>query len=68
MTRTHTDTKEELGTRVEAEAIELTDDGVFPNNGRLPLLLYRKSLPPAARGPDGSPGAVCRPWLGPQLG
>lgn len=49
MTRTHTDTKEQLSTRVEVEAIELTDDGVFPNNGRLPLLLYRKSLPSPAR-------------------
>lgn len=51
MKRTHTDTKERSSTRgVEVEALELTDDGVFPNNEKLPLLLYRNGLPSAARG------------------
>lgn len=53
MTRTHTDIKEHAGTRIEVEAIALTDDGTFPNNEKLPLLLYRGGLPSAARGdPD----------------
>jgi uncharacterized protein YjlB len=34
----------------QVEAFMLTDDGVFPNNRKLPLLLYKKVLNPA--GPD----------------
>jgi uncharacterized protein YjlB len=33
----------------KVEVIHLTDDGVFPNNDKLPLLLYHNGLPPAAR-------------------
>ncbi len=51
MKRTHTDTKGRSSTSgVDVETIELTDDGVFPNNEKLPLLLYHQGLPSAARG------------------
>lgn len=50
MEHTHSDTKERSDTSgVDVEAILLTDDGVFPNNDKLPLLLYHNSLPSAAR-------------------
>ena len=35
---------------VGVETHLLGDDGVFPNNGRLPLLVYRRALEPGAAG------------------
>lgn len=40
------------------EAFILTDDGVFPNNRKLPLLIYKKALAPGAQDPTAQVQAI----------